>query len=56
MGQSPVVPLDPITEAFSKIGDQECGRLKVKFYTAYFVAVEKMAMLVTSFTWGRSVN
>ena len=41
-GQSPVVPSGSITEAFSKIGDQERSRLKVKFETAYFVAVEKM--------------
>ena len=42
-GQSPVVPSGSITEPFSKIGDQEHSRLKVKFDTAYFVAFEKMA-------------
>jgi len=42
-GQSLVVPSGSIIEAFSKIGEQERSRLKVKFDIAYFVAIEKMA-------------
>ena len=42
-GQSLVTLPGSITEAFSKIGEQERSRLKVKFDIAYFVAVEKMA-------------
>ena len=42
-GQSLVTSPGSITEAFSKIGEQECSRLKVKFDIAYFVAVEKTA-------------
>ena len=42
-GQSFVTPPGSITKAFSKIGEQERSRLKVKFEIAYFVAFEKMA-------------